>query len=97
MGTGITGHIDLLQMRNDLVYVLDYKPEAAREKDETVASQLYLYASGLSFRISVPLDKFRCTWFDDKNYYEFEPKKAEVRYPKTKRSQKQRRQTITNK
>ena len=93
----IAGHIDLLQMRNDLVYVLDYKPEAAREKDETVASQLYLYASGLSFRISIPLDKFRCAWFDDKNYYEFEPKKAKVRYPKTKRSQKQRRQTITNK
>ena len=97
LNLSIAGHIDLLQVRNDLVYVLDYKPEAAREKDETVASQLYLYASGLSFRISVPLDKFRCAWFDDKNYYEFEPKKAKVRYPTTKHSQKQRQQTITNK
>lgn len=78
----IAGHIDMLQVRNDLVYVLDYKPEATRQKDETIASQLYLYASGLSFRTSIPLDKFRCAWFDDKNYYEFEPKKAKVRYPK---------------
>jgi len=79
-------------VRNNLVYILDYKPAAAREKDETVASQLYLYASGLSFRISVPLDKFRCAWFDDKNYYEFEPKKAKVGYPKTDVHKKHRQQ-----
>ena len=77
----IAGHIDLIQIKDKHVYILDYKPEAAREKDETVASQLYLYASGLSFRTSIPLDNIRCVWFDDRNYFEFEPKKAKVRYP----------------
>jgi len=76
----IAGHIDLIQIKNGLVYILDFKPVAARENDSKVASQLYLYASGLSFRTSIPLDKFRCAWFDDKDYFEFEPRKAGVRY-----------------
>lgn len=96
LNLSIAGHIDILQVRNNLVYVLDYKPEATKQKDETVASQLYLYASGLSFRSSIPLDKFRCAWFDDKNYYEFEPKKAKVRYPKTSVHKKHRQQMTKN-
>ncbi len=80
LNSGIAGHIDLIQIKNGLVYILDFKPVAARENDSKVASQLYLYASGLSFRTSIPLDKFRCAWFDDKDYFEFEPRKAGVRY-----------------
>jgi transposase-like protein len=79
----IAGHIDLIQIKDNLVYIVDYKPDAAREKDERVASQLFLYASGLSFRTSIPFDNIRCAWFDDRNYFEFEPKKAKVKYTTT--------------
>jgi transposase-like protein len=79
----IAGHIDLIQVSQGYVYILDYKPDAAREKDEHVASQLYLYASGLSFRAAIPLSRIRCAWFDDKLYVEFEPTKAKVRHTKT--------------
>jgi len=85
INTSISGHIDLLQIEYDsagkpLIYILDFKPEAAKEKEKQVSSQLYLYASGLSFRTKIPLESFRCGWFDDKNYYEFKPRDAEVHY-----------------
>ena len=79
LNTGICGHIDLLQIRQRKIYILDFKPEANRENDNKVASQLYLYASGLSFRTSVPLKEFRCAWFDDTVYYEFSPIESEIR------------------
>jgi len=66
----LTGHIDLLQMRYGLVYVLDYKPDA--EKVAPI-SQLFLYALALSRRTGIWLRNFRCAWFDDKVYYEFQP------------------------
>jgi len=50
------------------------------------------YSVSLSFRTRVPLENIGCAWFDDKNYYEFEPKKAEVRYPKTSVHKKHRQQ-----
>jgi hypothetical protein len=73
LDVGISGHIDLLQIRRGCIYLLDYKPDAKRENRKTVASQLFLYASGLSFRTKIPLSKFRCAWFDQNNYYEFNP------------------------
>jgi hypothetical protein len=81
---GICGHIDLLQVRNDNIYVMDLKPGASKENEKKVSSQLYLYASGLSFRTSIPLDRFRCAWFDECIYYEFSPKEAEVRFANSK-------------
>ncbi|MBU4266929.1 MAG: PD-(D/E)XK nuclease family protein [Candidatus Altiarchaeales archaeon] len=66
----LTGHIDLLQMRYGLIHVLDYKPGAERE---TPISQLFLYALALSRRTGIWLRNFRCAWFDDKVYYEFQP------------------------
>jgi len=90
---GICGHIDLLQ-KNNRIYVMDFKPGAKREKYIKVASQLFLYASGLSFRTGIPLDRFRCAWFDDSIYYEFNPKDAEIRFPCSKwRSDKEKKTT----
>lgn len=43
---GVCGHIDLLQIRQGKIYVLDFKPNAFKEKENKVASQLYLYARG---------------------------------------------------
>jgi transposase-like protein len=73
MDIGICGHIDILQIRRGNIYILDYKPDAEKENDSKVSSLLFLYASGLSFRTKIPLMRFRCAWFDEKNYYEFNP------------------------
>ena len=76
---GISGHIDILQVRQGKIFVLDFKPLACKEKDSKVASQLYLYASGLSFRTRIPLKDFRCAWFDKNVYYEFNPMDSKVK------------------
>ena len=65
----LTGHIDLLQVRFDKLYVLDYKPDAAAEKN--AAGQLVLYAFCLSRRTGIPLSALRCAYFDENDYYEF--------------------------
>ena len=77
---GISGHIDILQIRKGLIYIMDFKPNASKENEQKVASQLFLYASGLSFRTSIPLSKFRCAWFDDSIYFEFNPAETKVSY-----------------
>ncbi len=81
-GTGICGHIDILQLRYGNIYVLDFKPNAAKENFKSVVSQLYFYALGLSFRTGISIDKFRCAWFDDEDYLEFEPGKVRVNWRK---------------
>ena len=77
LNDGITGHIDVLQVRNNIVYIMDYKPEA--KKQHTAAHQLYHYAVALSLRTQIPLKKIRCAWFDEKEYYEFDPSKAKTK------------------
>jgi len=67
----ITGHIDFLQIRNGLLHILDYKPEARKEKHAHV--QLTIYALALSRRVGLPLRYFKCAWFDEKDYFEFFP------------------------
>lgn len=68
--TPITGHIDLLQIRNNLIHTLDYKPEAEKE---TPIHQLTIYALALASKTKLPLTMFKCAWFDENNYYEFFP------------------------
>ena len=58
---GITGHIDLVQIRFGYIHLLDFKPEAAKEK----------YALALSLRTGIWLRNFVCGWFDEKDYFEF--------------------------
>jgi len=68
--TPITGHIDILQIRNGLLHILDYKPDANIQKP---IEQLTLYALALSRKLNLPLYCFKCAWFDENNYYEFFP------------------------
>lgn len=68
--TPITGHIDLLQIRNNLIHILDYKPGA--DKTNPI-NQLTIYALALASRFQIPLKSFKCAWFDENNYYEFFP------------------------
>ena len=66
----ITGHIDLIQIRNGSVHIIDFKPSASKAKP---LAQLTLYALALSRLTGLRLYHFKCAWFDNKNYYEFFP------------------------
>ncbi|MBU1070902.1 PD-(D/E)XK nuclease family protein [Patescibacteria group bacterium] len=88
IGTGtpklITGHIDILQIRNGQVHILDYKPNAAKEKP---IEQLTLYAMALSRLTGLRMYEFKCAWFDEKDYFEFYPLHV-VHKPKGRRRRK---------
>jgi len=66
----LTGHIDILQARYGIIHIMDYKPGA--EKVNAV-SQLFSYALALSARTGIWLRNFKCAWFDEKDYFEFNP------------------------
>jgi hypothetical protein len=76
----ITGHIDFIQVRNGYIHLLDYKPEAKKEKHAHV--QLTIYALALSRRTRLPLKDFKCGWFDEDDYFEFFPLQG-VYHPKS--------------
>ena len=66
----LTGHIDLVQIRNGLIYLLDYKPNASKEKP---IEQLTWYALAMSRLTGLRIFNFVCGWFDEKDYYQFYP------------------------
>ncbi|MDI6807118.1 MAG: hypothetical protein QMD14_04930 [Candidatus Aenigmarchaeota archaeon] len=68
--TPITGHIDILQIRNRLIHILDYKPDT--EKINAI-NQLTIYALALASRTKLAVKDFKCAWFDEKAYFEFFP------------------------
>jgi hypothetical protein len=68
--TPITGHIDILQIRNGLIHILDYKPEASKVN---AVNQLTIYALALASRTKLAVKDFKAAWFDEKTYYEFFP------------------------
>ncbi len=53
----LTGHIDFVQIRNGQVHLLDYKPNAAKEKP---IEQLTWYALALSRLTGLRLFEFKC-------------------------------------
>lgn len=67
----LTGHIDVLRIEEDKIWIWDYKPEA--EKEEFAATQVYCYSLMLSKRTGIGLDKFRCGYFNTKYAYIFKP------------------------
>ncbi len=72
--TPITGHIDLLQIRNGLIHILDYKPDAhLKQVQEQAIQQLTIYALALASRTKLDLASFKCAFFDENNYFEFFP------------------------
>lgn len=66
----VTGHIDLLQIRNNNIHILDYKPNASSTKP---IAQLTFYALALSRLTGLKLYHFKCAWFDQNDYFEFFP------------------------
>ena len=62
-GARITGHIDFLQVRNDAVHILDYKPDARTNKP---IAQLAIYALALTIRVpGLKLFDIKCAWFNE--------------------------------
>ena len=66
----LTGHIDFVQIRNGQVHLLDYKPNAAKEKP---VEQLTWYALAMSRLTGLKLFDFTCSWFDEKDFFQFYP------------------------
>jgi len=66
----LTGHIDILQIRNGMIRILDYKPQARKQKPLT---QLVFYALALSRLTTLRVYELKCAWFDDRDYFEFFP------------------------
>ena len=73
LGATVTGHIDVLMANFGKLWVLDYKPRAAKENPAKVASQLALYAQALVYRAGVNRQDIRCAWFDDRDCFAFAP------------------------
>ena len=67
----ISGHIDILQVRNEKVYILDYKPD--EHLNQAITSQLLLYAYALRQRTNIPLANMVCACFGRSGYAEFRP------------------------
>ena len=66
----ITGHIDFLQVRNNAIHILDYKPDARTNRP---IAQLTIYALALSHLTGLRLFHFKCAWFNQDAYCEFWP------------------------
>lgn len=81
----ITGHIDMIQIRNGSIHILDYKPSAKKAKP---IEQLTIYALALSRLTTLRLYHFKCAWFDETDYFEFFP--LHVVYKKKKGKKKKR-------
>lgn len=67
----LSGHIDVLRIEDNKIWIWDYKPNAHKEK--YASTQVYFYAIMLSQRTGIPLEQFRCGYFDHNHTYMFKP------------------------
>jgi ATP-dependent exoDNAse (exonuclease V) beta subunit len=65
----LSGHIDILQMRGDKIWILDYKPNA-RYNIQKYMTQVFLYSVCLSRRTKISMDNIGMAYFDDTHYFE---------------------------
>ncbi|MCR4327883.1 MAG: PD-(D/E)XK nuclease family protein [Nanoarchaeota archaeon] len=89
----LTGHIDLIQIRNGSIYIMDFKPSAKKEKP---IAQLTLYALALSRLTGIRLYHFKCAWFDSENYFEFFPLHVVYKINKKRLPKSQKRLELKN-
>ena len=61
----LTGHIDMIQVRNNKIHILDYKPD----REGNVVNQLLLYAKCLKKRTGI--SNIVCAYFDENEYFQF--------------------------
>ncbi len=67
----LTGHIDALRIEDGKIWIWDYKPKAHKEK--FASTQVLLYALMLSRRSGIPIEEFRCGYFDENTSFIFKP------------------------
>lgn len=67
-----SGFIDLVRYQpdEDVIWILDFKPNAHKERWQKVMSQLFWYRKLLSENAGIPEDKIKCAYFDNLNYYQ---------------------------
>jgi len=63
----LAGHIDIIQVRNNKIHILDYKPD----REGNAVNQLQLYAMCLKQRTGI--SEIICAYFDENGYYQFLP------------------------
>ena len=63
----LTGHIDIIQVRNNKIHILDYKPD----REGNAVNQLQLYAKCLKKRTGI--SDITCAYFDENEYNQFTP------------------------
>lgn len=73
----LTGHIDVLRVDGDKIWIWDYKPNAHREK--FAATQTYFYALMLSKRTGIDFKRFRCGYFDENYAFLFNPNNCKIK------------------
>ena len=61
----LADHIDVIQVRNNKVHILDYKPE----REGNAVNQLQLYAKCLKKRTGI--SNITCAYFDETDYSQF--------------------------
>jgi hypothetical protein len=83
----LTGHIDLLRIKDGKIEVWDYKPMAYNEK--YAETQVFLYALMLSIRTGLPLSLFQCGYFDEIDAFIFNPSKINYKKISFKNAQNQ--------
>ncbi len=67
----LTGHIDILRIEDDKIWIWDYKPRASEQ--EYASTQTFFYALMLSKRANIPIENIRCGYFDEKHAFLFKP------------------------
>ena len=70
----LTGQIDILRIDDGRIWVWDYKPYA--NKEIYAPTQIFFYAFMLSKRTGIPLEKFRCGYFDQNFAFVFKPEQS---------------------
>ncbi len=77
-GGCLSGHIDLLTIEGNKIWIWDFKPKA--EKEKYADTQTLVYAFMLSKRTGIPLDNFMCGYFDEKTSYIFKPGEENIEH-----------------
>lgn len=72
----LTGHIDALRVEDGKIWVWDYKPNA--HKEIYAPTQVNFYSLMLSKRTGIPLENFRCGYFDDELAFVFKPQENPI-------------------
>ncbi len=66
--TPLTGHIDIIQIRNNNLYIMDYKPNLRHPEQHT--SQLTAYKQALHHRTRIPEENIIPCVFNEYSHYE---------------------------